>query len=369
MPSVLFLSLMNGSSWGGSEEQWFAFARQLLQEGYEVGVACFSWPGKQERLQPLIAAGARLFLMPGKMQTKNLLGKWRLQKSLKQIPFKNFDLVYVNQGGWKDFTHSPFREFYKKLPVYIISYHNYDAAATLSPRKQKSLAAWVSGARYNLTPAQEIFSVIEKNFNLVIPHKIFYANPIAFEPPLTAAPYPELSDGNYHWCMLAALDTERKAQDILIQTLATPKWKERNWILHLYGEGKDRQQLKTLIAQHQLGHKIFLEGHTNNVQAVLATQHLVLQCTLIDAMPISISEAMAMARPCVVSAVGDMPVWVQDDVNGFVCPRATMEQIDSVLERSWEKRQSWGEMGKKAYATFVKKYPVPYAAEFLRLIR
>lgn len=370
MPSLLFLSLMNSHSWGGSEEQWFAFAQSLLQEGYDVGIACFEWPGKKEKLLPLINAGATLYFMPGKKQTKkNIFGKWRLWRTLQTIPFQHYDLVYVNQGGWKDLTHSPFRNFFKKLPPYIISFHNYNAGATLSRKKIKSLAAWTSGAKFNLTPAQKAFKVIEKDFDIMIPRKIFYDNPIAFAPPAEATPYPDLKDGNYHLCMLAALDIIRKAQDVLIETLAMSKWKERNWILHFYGEGEDREKLENLISKNQLSHKIFLKGHTHNVQAVLAWHHLVLQCTHIDAMPISISEAMAMARPCVVSNVGDMPLWVQDGVNGFVCDKATMKEIDQVLEKCWERRRDWPEMGRKSFEIFSNRYPQPYAEKFLELIR
>lgn len=113
MPSILFLSLMNSDPWGGSEEQWFAFAQSLLQQGFRVAVACHDWPGKKEKLQPLEKAGATIYLLPGKKETQNIFGKWKLKKLLHQIPFKDFDWVYVNQGGWKDIAHAPFSNFYR----------------------------------------------------------------------------------------------------------------------------------------------------------------------------------------------------------------------------------------------------------------
>ncbi len=368
MASILFLSLMNSDPWGGSEEQWFAFAQTLLQKGFHVAVACHDWPGKKEKLQPLKNAGATIYLLPGRKETKNLIGKWALQKKLNQIPFKIFDWVYVNQGGWKDIAHGPFKHLYKKLTRIIISYHNYDSTAKLSSQKKKLIESWVSNAAYNIADANKVFEVFENIFHLKIPRQIVYNNPIGFDVPAAPSLFPPLENGNYLWCMLAALYTDRKAQDVLIETLSAQKWKERNWILNLYGEGKDRKKLQDLIIKNDLDKKIFLKGHSKNVQDVLARHHLVLQCSRIDAMPISISEAMAMAKPCVVTNVGDMPLWVQNGKNGFVCDIATIESIDEGLEKCWEKRNEWAEMGKTSYTIFTQKYPQPYGGKFIELL-
>ncbi|TMI67860.1 MAG: glycosyltransferase, partial [Bacteroidetes bacterium] len=88
--------------------------------------------------------------------------------------------------------------------------------------------------------------------------------------------------------------------------------------------------------------------------------HLLLQCTRIDAMPLSVVEAMATGRPCVVSKVGDMPAWVEDGVNGFICNEVTAEGIGEVLENCWQQKNNWAAMGKAAFETFIKKYPQPY---------
>jgi glycosyltransferase involved in cell wall biosynthesis len=162
------------------------------------------------------------------------------------------------------------------------------------------------------------------------------------------------------WIMLAELDTARKAQDILINTLSSAKWKARNWELHLYGKGKDKGMLEKLISESGLQNKVLLQGFTSNIKQTLQDCHLLLQCTRIDAMPLSVVEAMSMARPCVVSKVGDMPVWVEDNITGFVCNDITEQGIDETLENCWQQKDNWDAMGKKAFETFTKKYPQPY---------
>ena len=49
MDSVLFISLMNSTAWGGSEEIWYKSALHLAGKNQNVGVCCFNWEGKEER--------------------------------------------------------------------------------------------------------------------------------------------------------------------------------------------------------------------------------------------------------------------------------------------------------------------------------
>ncbi len=365
MRSVLFLSLMNGSAWGGSEEAWFNTALWMRNNNFKIGIACYAWEEKQDRINRLKAAGCDVFLLPNK---KGLFKKAATKKILHSIPFTEYELTVVNQGGWEEILHSPFSNLYKKLPAYVILNHNYNEAAVLSFQKQKLLQQWVSGARMNFGATQKIFEVIERKFNIGIAKKHTLINPVTFTPDSAAAPYPEASDGPCIWLMLTELDTARKAQDILITVLSASKWKARNWQLHLYGKGKDKEKLENLIIYLGLENKVFLKGFTTNIKQILQNCHLLLQCTLIDAMPLSVVEAMSTGRLCVVSKVGDMPVWVEDGVNGFVCNEVSVQGIDDALENCWQQKNNWETMGKNAFDTFLKKYPQPYEEKIAEIL-
>jgi glycosyltransferase involved in cell wall biosynthesis len=168
--------------------------------------------------------------------------------------------------------------------------------------------------------------------------------------------------------MLAALDLSRKAQDNLVMALSSTKWKERNWILHLYGEGKDRVKLEEMIVRNGMEQKIFLKGHSSNVKEILQNAHLLLQVTHMDAMPLAVVEAMAMARPVVASKVGDMPYWIKEGRSGWLSENASCDQIDKTLERAWMQRQSWEGFGKEAFAIFREKFPLSAEDELLQKI-
>jgi glycosyltransferase involved in cell wall biosynthesis len=357
MKSVFFLSLMNGGAWGGSEELWYRTAIWMSNHGFNIGVSFFDWEEKQKHLTGLKNAGCSIYLLPNK---KGLFKKLAIKKRLNDIPFYKYDLIVINQGGWEEILHSPFRNLYKKLPNYIILNHNYNENPKLSFKKQKLLQLWVSRARMNYGATQKIFEVIENKFKIKIDKKETLINPVTVEPEIKATLYPAVSNNACTWVMLAELDTARKAQDVLITALSSSKWKSRNWQLHLYGKGKDKEKLEKLIFQLGLTDKVFLKGFTSHIKQTLLDCNLLLQCTLIDAMPLSVVEAMAMARPCVVSRVGDMPVWVEDGVNGFVCNEVSVQGIDEVLENCWQQKNKWEVMGKSAFETFIKKYPQPY---------
>jgi glycosyltransferase involved in cell wall biosynthesis len=365
MRSVFFLSLMNGAAWGGSEETWFRMALWMCKNNYRVGIGCYDWEEKRDRINTLREAGCSIYLLPNK---KGLFKKRAIKKVLDTIPFSDYGLIVINQGGWEEILHAPFKNLYKKLPHFIITSHNYNEQAVLSFFNQRLLRSWMENARMNFGATQKIFEVLEKKFNIIIDHKATLVNPITFQPGTAPASYPAINLEPCIWVMLAELDTARKAQDILIRALSSSKWKARNWQLHLYGKGKDKLMLEKLVSASGLDSKVFLKGFTTNIKQTLEQCHLVLQCTLIDAMPLSVVEAMAMGRPCVVSNVGDMPAWIEDGISGFICNDITEAGIDQALENCWQQKDNWEVLGKNAFDHFIKKYPQPYEEKIAEIL-
>jgi glycosyltransferase involved in cell wall biosynthesis len=357
MKSIFFLSLMNGTAWGGSEEIWYRTALWMCYNNFKVAVGCFEWEEKKSTIQKLQEAGCTVYLLPNK---KGLFKNLAVKNVLKQIPFSKYNCVVINQGGWEDVLHGPFKNLFKKLPNYVLLSHNFNENATLGFFKKKLLQQWIQNAQMNFGATEKIFELIENKFKVEIKNKAILINPITFLPDAKPNNFPEFTNDTSIWVMLAELDTSRKAQDVLINTLSSSKWIERNWQLHLYGKGKDEEKLQKLIKKCGLENKVFLKGYTANVKQTLKECHLLLQCTRVDAMPLSVVEAMAMARLCVVTNLGDMPVWINDGENGFVCNDLTEIEIDCTLENCWLQKNKWPLIGQNAFDTFTKKYPQPY---------
>ena len=355
---------MNGATWGGSEEIWFQTALYAARSGRKVGCVLYPWPGKESRIQQLVDAGCRIYLLPNKgRQKRNLIEriqnkitkKITVKRYIKNLPVHEYDAVVINQGYFEVITNV-WKNFYQQLPKYALIYHNYQKNERFKPAKARILNNWVRHAHVNLFASKKIKEILEEWFARPIPNGDVLLNPITFQPPADYTVYPALQNGNFVFVMLAALDVRRKAQDKLIEVLSSGKWKERNWVLHLYGDGIDKKKLENLIKEREIEHKIALKGHVSDVKTVLHHTHLLFQITNIDAMPLAVVEAMAMSRPVIVSKIGDMPYWVQHNTTGWVCENATTEEIDKILEFAWNKRDQWNEMGRRSFEAFKKKF-------------
>jgi len=370
---ILFISVMKGAPWGGSEEFWYRLAIYMAKQGYKVDCCFFDWrQGKQEKKAALKAGGCTLHLLPNPAEASGylhkLLIKARVKNQLKKQVKQKYQLVCISQGAMLDVTYPLFNSMLPHLKNFVLLYHNFNPGQVISTARKQSFYKWSHAAVKNFVASKKILAVVKSNARFNLPHAQVLINPISI--PVQPKPYqwPPLDDeGNFIFVVTAQLDVERKAQDILIKILAASKWVQRNWQLHLYGEGPDAQVLAGLIISLNLQQKVFLKGHTANVQNVLSKAHLLLQITHIDAMPLSVAEAMNMARPCVVSHTGDMPLWILDGQQGYVVPHVSEAAIDEVLEKAWQQKENWQQMGINAFEMFHKKYPIPYEPFYTKI--
>jgi len=361
---------MSASPWGGSEELWYRTAVSALDKGWTVGCAVYHWKGKEERMRELAQRGAQVIYLPNKGRAKKnilerLQNKWSKKASRKIIsalPIEDYDLTVVNMGAFEIITPQ-WRPLLQKLRKYIVLYHNYKEHEIFNGIAKDTIQDLASRAAINLFASSQIAEVLKKNSGIEINKEGILLNPISFAAPPAALAMPPSSP--VKMVVLAALEVNRKAQDLLIDALSLPKWKERNWILSLYGEGPDRGLLQKKIAAYRLEKKIFLRGQSGDVKAVLADAHLLLQLTRQDAMPLSVAEAFAAGRAVAATAVGDMPQWIEESRNGWISKGIDATSIDEVLERAWTQQAEWAEMGRNAFKTYQKKFTKEPAALLL----
>lgn len=365
-PSILFISIMNGAAWGGSEIQWLQVALYGKSIGYDVNCMLYHWPGKEQYLAKLIQAGIPVFYIPNKGKEKKNIGQrlyheWivRLQqkKFISSFNFFCYDYVYINQGGFSEVTGSPWKNLYKKLTNYSLGFHNYDDSFVFAPKRKISLQQWINNAHHLFFASQKIKESLNKKIGESdFSHSSIIKNPITIERSNNYTPFPPLLNGQYKIVMLSYLDVRRKAQDNLIK--AFDKFcQNKSCILEFYGSGNDANMLQKLVDKLELNNKVFLKGHTDDVANVLQQAHIITQLTHIDAMPISVVEAMSLSRALLYTPVGDMSNWLQDGVSGFMAKNSSIEEMITTLEKAWSKKEQWEQMGKNAFDAFNQHYP------------
>lgn len=368
MQQILFLSTMSGSDWGGSEELWYQAALWTARNNYKTAVCCFEGKGKNEQLKELKQAGCRIYLLPGTNGKRNhsWLRKIKLFRDVAGVPFEKYDKVIVSQGGWEDVVHGPFKKLYKRLKTYILIYHNYNPAAVLPPKKILLLQRWSAKAEKNMGDTPKIFKTLKETSSLTISNTEKLYNPLTFETPQLPTAYPELKDGNYILSVFAALDAGRKAQDVLIRAMAHENWHNRNWELHLYGEGRDKELLQTLISELGMQSRIFLRGNAAIYKEAIRQSHLVLQITHQDAMPLTVMDSLAMARPLIASNIGAMPDWVKENINGWIVDEVNPVSVSKKLDQAWSQRNEWPAMGMRSFEILQNNFPDDPVEYFLK---
>lgn len=167
--------------------------------------------------------------------------------------------------------------------------------------------------------------------------------------------YPKIVDEVINFACVARLDCMFKAQDVLISVFSKDKWLNRNWKLNFYGDGRDLPYLKELVVYYNLNSSVTFHGHVQNVVDIWKDNHILILPSLAEGTPLSLIEAMVCGRPAIVSDVGGNSELIEDGINGFIIPASIVKQCDLIIEKAWQNRNKWQEMGLEARKQVLSK--------------
>jgi glycosyltransferase involved in cell wall biosynthesis len=91
-------------------------------------------------------------------------------------------------------------------------------------------------------------------------------------------------------------------------------------------------------------------GGVRDAAAVWRDHELLLMPSRQEGLGLAMLEAMSCGRPVLRTPLGGCEEWIEDGVNGFVCPQADVESLVETLERALAVRDKWREMGLAAHA-------------------
>lgn len=92
-----------------------------------------------------------------------------------------------------------------------------------------------------------------------------------------------------------------------------------DWILEIYGDGPQRNELEKLISDLQLGEHVFLKGYSSNVGASISESSIFVLSSIFEGFALVIVEAMTCGVPVVSYACPCGPKDIIDDgVDGFL---------------------------------------------------
>lgn len=376
-----FYSCMAGVPWGGSEELWYRAATKLNAEGYKVLVNYKWWPKQSRQLTELEEGGADLWLRmkPPTFWQKQMArfsqwrsgGNGRVSHDINQpgnwVKEKRPDAVLVTLGYHPDRIVVADDCLRFNVP-YAINVQAASSFTFVGGERCPDYRRWYQGAKKVFFVSQENRDKIETNLALTLDNAEIVDNPFNVDFDISV-PYPE-DDSVFRLACVGRIHFQSKGQDLIVDVLKQPKWRERNIEVSIFGKDQgQRFQLTELIKLHGLEDKIKIVGFVDGVSEIWKTHHGLLLPSRYEGAALVIIESMLCGRICIATDTGRNRELMDDGKSGFIASSATVSELDATLERAWAQRTQWKAMGELAGQTIRQRYSPDPVGDYANKIK
>jgi glycosyltransferase involved in cell wall biosynthesis len=375
--SIVFVTNMTGSAWGGSEELWARTASHLAHDGLPVRASVNGWSPPHPRTIQLGTDGVDVQLR----RTDYPLW-WRAWKKLAapnrtpaEIEFSRFltnenpTLVVISDPvAWPPV--GILRVCVEKdLPFVTISQANgeqfWPDENVAAPYRK-----YMPQARRCYFVSNENRRLFENQIGCELPNSEIVQNPFNVTKGASPPPWPVLNDsGELRIACVGRLHPPSKGQDILLEALAGPIWRDRNWRLTLYGEGPMRNSIAWMVRRFGLENRVEFAGFVTPVEKIWATDHVLAMPSRYEGLPLAIVEAMLCGRAVLATDVAGHSEIVEDGISGFLADAPTAPSLNRALEKLWARRTELEAIGKVAAKSIRERFPADPARIFAEKIK
>lgn len=371
MARLLFHSTLGTSAWAGSEVLWFRTASCLAAAGHEVAAVLPQAMRGAENSKRLAEAGVESLASPSdrvRSLSTRVSRRWRPAHSTPAAPVVRqalkwrADMVVFSQAScWGAYTEM-LALAETGIPYVCISQLNTPFSwpgdglfGAVGDAFSKARAA-VFVSQGNLDLFQSQAAVKLENAHVIY-------NPPSFDVSEPCGPPPE---GEFHLLNVARIDPGHKGQDLLIDVLSLPKWRERDVRLSIAGGG-NRRWLEQLLNIKGLVN-VSLLGHVGDLRSVWQKATFGVFPSRYEGMPLAMIEGMALGRAIVATDVAGHGEWIEHGRNGFLAAGCTSSSLDAALEMAWQQRGDAARLGEAARQTFGRIMHQDPGAELAALV-
>ena len=122
------------------------------------------------------------------------------------------------------------------------------------------------------------------------------------------------------------------------------------------------KKLLKLCEEYKLNNLIFI-GPKSDVRALLKRFDIYVCCSLAESSPISVWEAMSMAKPIVSTNVGDVPEYILEGVSGFIVDVDDSKRLSERIEKLISNPHTRMTIGKAAREIAMKNLDIRKCAK------
>ena len=363
-----FYSCMSGMPWGGSEALWWRTARRLQDDGHDVSVNYKWWPEPAQQLVELRDAGGKIWF---RNQPKSYLET--KTDNLKKFFSKNGvqptwletaqpDSLLITLGYHPDRLPIADECIRRKIP-YAINVQSASTFYFIHSDNLDKYRRWYRGATkvYFVSPENEL--KLQNNLAIPFENSEIIANP--FNVAYDSDPHWPKDDSKFKLAVVGRFHFQSKGQDLVVDALKQPKWKERPIQITFYGHDQGQlQQLQDLIVMHGLEEKLILGGFVERVEEIWENNHALLLPSRYEGAPLVVIEAMLCGRMVIATNTGRNEELIDEGETGFIAEGPTVRLVDDALERAWTSKTKWQQMGALAGVRIRERYPADPIQEF-----
>ncbi|HPT10839.1 MAG TPA: glycosyltransferase, partial [Bacteroidales bacterium] len=342
----VFLTTNNGSHNGGSEQLWIQTALDSRKAGHDVMAIIKKWEPAPWFFDAFGNAGIKLLFKEG--------------LDFGEVVRFGPDLMIISTGDqdegieWFDLCQK------HNIPYAIVNQLTKEPEYwPIRPEKTQPVLRGYLGAEIAFFTSRNNHRVMEKRLGQAIPNAGFFYQPF-FVDRSVELPYPS-ADAGLKLALPSRLLTIHKGQHLALEVINQKKWRDRLVILNFYGVGPDEKKLKEMAAKYGLSNVHFHEPRWKlpdpDLFDIWRENHALLMPSFMEGMPLVLLNAMICGRVPIVTDIGGHKEVIEDNVNGFIAARPSVEALDEAMERAYLQKDHWKEIGQKARQTILAYLP------------
>jgi glycosyltransferase involved in cell wall biosynthesis len=368
---VAIIATNEFDAYAGSELLWSEAAERLANDGCEVFVNAPRWSAEPDRISRLrrhervrfvvrpsaMSMARRVLAKAGLGGVESFFARYRREYLLTTRP----DLVVISQGGLVDGASWMEACVGAGVPFVAIVHLVADSLWPAPEQAMRAAAVYPHAARVYFV-SEENRTSAGRQLGTTFSNSAIARNPfnVAYESP----PEWPAETGEWKLACVGRLGAEHKGQDLLIEVLSTPKWRDRPLSVTMFGQGHHQAYLERLIALRGCD-QVKFGGYTNGIAEVWRDHHAMVMPSRYEGLPIALVEAMLCHRMAIVTDVGGNTELVEEALTGFVAAAPNISSVDAALERAWQQRDRWHAMGVTAGKRVRATVPADPVGEFV----
>jgi glycosyltransferase involved in cell wall biosynthesis/SAM-dependent methyltransferase len=346
---LAFISTNYSAPSGGSEILWQRAALEARRRGHDVVTLTKAWRPCPPFTVEFAKAGIKHF------ETEN--------GGHESIVSFQPDLAIISTGN-QDEGIREFELFSANNIPYVIVHQlikELPVSPSLGTAHDDLVRKGAHAAKRVFFVSKNNHQIMERRLACPIPNGELVFNPLDI-PPGEPIPMPDFSTG-IHIAFPANILFIHKGHDILLKVMAMEKWRQRPITINLYGKGEDEGKVREILAREGISN-VHLCGHIAPAE-IWKKNHAVLLASRMEGQSLAMIGAMVAGRVPIVTAVGGSAEVIRDNETGFLAAHPTPEHLDEALERAWQRRNEWTQIGIAARQSVLNLVPPDPVGDFV----